>query len=522
MVSLLRTKYPGATITSENKSVSGCDASCMSPQIAGFVQGTTADLIFFQIYGWEQPYATCVNAIRNNAPSAEIALVGNHVDIKEMHSRAFDAYMSDYFVPEYARMNRMGFVDLHGAWRRYLTNHGIKDSALMADGVHPNADGYWLMARMVLPWLTPSDRDRTPPTVASAEARSQTRVAVRFSEPVDSVTASEPANYTVSGATVLSATLLFDWQTVILATTARAAASQIVTVTGVRDRAPTPNIIGGSNTATVATAASYGWSSVDIGTFGYPGTTQHTDGSDQFTLTSFADNTNRYKNESRMAYIAVRGDCEIVARVLSLSGRSVNCEAGVVIREFEDYHSRLVMAGVKGGGNYEVLSRGRVSGSITVGTGASGATPPKYLRIVRRASAFTSAWSSDGVTWTQLTSATVAMGEEALAGVYVFAGRYDSSATATFTNVKVTDGGSAAIRGRSQPPRPDPRMARVRHSVVVSGLLAGQSVSAFDLRGRCVACVGSNSGIAAVPVRAGTVVVRVDGVGERASAYVVP
>jgi hypothetical protein len=93
--------------------------------------------------------------------------------------------------------------------------------------------------------------DVEPPSVTAdvfGGAVGRDELTLRFSEPVDPVTAADPANYSISGgATVRGAALRRDGVTVRLATSALAEGQAYeVSVTGVKDTAATPNAAAGA------------------------------------------------------------------------------------------------------------------------------------------------------------------------------------------------------------------------------------------------------------------------------------
>jgi alpha-mannosidase len=91
--------------------------------------------------------------------------------------------------------------------------------------------------------------DVTPPAVEEAIAVAAIpQVVVRFSEPLDTVSAEDAKRYTVSGGVqVQSATLAADERTVTLALSAPPAEATVLSVRGVRDRAPVGNAAMGQS-----------------------------------------------------------------------------------------------------------------------------------------------------------------------------------------------------------------------------------------------------------------------------------
>jgi len=60
-----------------------------------------------------------------------------------------------------------------------------------------------------------------------------------------------------------------------------------------------------------------------------------------------------------------------------------------------------------------------------------------FLRLSRTANAFAGAWSSDGVSWHDVGSATVSLPSEALAGLALTSHSTPSTATAVFADPSI-------------------------------------------------------------------------------------
>jgi calcineurin-like phosphoesterase family protein/Big-like domain-containing protein/purple acid phosphatase-like protein/lectin family protein/Calx-beta domain-containing protein len=129
-----------------------------------------------------------------------------------------------------------------------------------------------------------NDVDTTRPTLVSAQAVGPGRqVVLTFSELVNQLSVSDVSNYSVSGFVVTNAMLLADGKSVVLtlASWLQDGASYSIRVSGIRDRAASPNIIQPNTTAVfthrlVFLAETFddrnfpGWQIVDEGTIDAP------------------------------------------------------------------------------------------------------------------------------------------------------------------------------------------------------------------------------------------------------------
>jgi len=90
--------------------------------------------------------------------------------------------------------------------------------------------------------------DTVAPTLASASSVGQTVIAIGFSKPVETNSATSIANYSLSGGLVASAASLADAKTVLLTVSPVIYGSNYtVTVNNVQDQASTPNTIAANS-----------------------------------------------------------------------------------------------------------------------------------------------------------------------------------------------------------------------------------------------------------------------------------
>ena len=76
---------------------------------------------------------------------------------------------------------------------------------------------------------------------------------------------------------------------------------------------------------------------------------------------------------------------------------------------------------------------------LTNGTNSTGSTyAPRWLRLTRRGNVFTAFASTDGATWTQVGSETIAMGTATYLGLAVTSHNNAALATDTFDNLGAT------------------------------------------------------------------------------------
>jgi regulation of enolase protein 1 (concanavalin A-like superfamily) len=135
-------------------------------------------------------------------------------------------------------------------------------------------------------------------------------------------------------------------------------------------------------------------------------------------------------------YQTLAGDGEIVARVDSLQEIRSWTNVGVMMREAltgSSSHAYAFQAASTGVG----FTRRVVPGGESTFTGGSGASAPRWLRIVRQGSTFTASESATGTTWTVVGSQTITMPSTIYVGLAVTSASAGSVTTATFSNITV-------------------------------------------------------------------------------------
>ncbi len=130
------------------------------------------------------------------------------------------------------------------------------------------------------------------------------------------------------------------------------------------------------------------------------------------------------------------GDCTITARVVSVDNTHAWAKAGVMIRETLDASSSHVDAIVSSSKGLAMQYRATTGGVSMQAATASGAAP-RWVRLTRTGSLFTSYRSVDGVTFTEIGRVTVPMQSAVRIGLAVTSHNASAVATAAFDNILV-------------------------------------------------------------------------------------
>jgi enterochelin esterase-like enzyme/fibronectin type 3 domain-containing protein/regulation of enolase protein 1 (concanavalin A-like superfamily) len=175
------------------------------------------------------------------------------------------------------------------------------------------------------------------------------------------------------------------------------------------------------------------WLAQDIGSVGLPGWASFTNG--VFTVTGCGADIAGASDAFRFVHVETNGNCSIVARVASLESHvSTWSKAGVMIRESLDTNAANAFIAVTPGNGVTWQYRS-TTGGVTTSATTAGPSAPYWVRLVRSGNTFIGSYSSDGVNWTQLGTATFAMSSSAHVGLAVTSRNLYTLCTATFDRV---------------------------------------------------------------------------------------
>lgn len=153
VVADLRARFPNAQIVAENRHLSGFASQVLVKAMEHDVFSFRPDLIFFHVYGNHIEYENILIAMRSRT-TAEIAICNDHttegdVDANGNYLTSGWTAQIDGYIRTWATKYKCELIDLHREWKAYLDAQKLRPAALLADSVHPNAQGYWLMSELV-------------------------------------------------------------------------------------------------------------------------------------------------------------------------------------------------------------------------------------------------------------------------------------------------------------------------------------------------------------------------------------
>ena len=225
--------------------------------------------------------------------------------------------------------------------------------------------------------------DRVSPTVQSIHNIGGTNLVVTFSEPVNSLSATQSVNYALNnGVAVTGAAAALDGRTLLLTTTPLTpGVTYVLVVNRVQDRAATPNLIA-PNTQILFTALDF--APLDIGNPAVPGTVAPAPNG--VTVSGGGRNIGGASDQFQFAYQERGGDFDFKVRLDSFGGAGAFAQAGLMARKSLQTNSPFasVLATPSIGGTFFEFRE--TTGSVSVTSGSFPVNyPGTWLRLRREA-----------------------------------------------------------------------------------------------------------------------------------------
>jgi hypothetical protein len=174
------------------------------------------------------------------------------------------------------------------------------------------------------------------------------------------------------------------------------------------------------------------WQNEDIGDVGAAGSATESDGT--WTINASGADIWNTTDEFHYVYQSISGDCQIIARVVSVENTNSWAKAGVMIRETLDGDSKHAMMVVTPG-NGTAFQRRTTTGGSSDHTAGSYVTAPYWVKLVRSGNTFTGYESSDGSTWTEVDSVSITMVTDVYIGLAVTSHSDGDLCTAEIDNI---------------------------------------------------------------------------------------
>lgn len=177
------------------------------------------------------------------------------------------------------------------------------------------------------------------------------------------------------------------------------------------------------------------WVTGDIGATGLTGSATHSSGA--FTVEG-AGTIGGTSDKERYLYQTLSGDGSIIARINTLgSTGGTSARVGIQIRDTLASNSKATTLAVNGSGAYKWMRRTTTGGSTSNTNSSSGTAPNIWIRLVRAGNVITASKSTNGTSWTTISSVTVTLATNCYIGLAVGSGSTTALNTSVFNNVSV-------------------------------------------------------------------------------------
>jgi hypothetical protein len=156
VVADLRRRFPDADLEVENRAIGGFASQLLVRPAEHDVYPYYPDLVIFHVYGDHRQYENIIRSIRSRT-AAEVLMQTDHVtkwppepiESSNDAGAKWDHRMHTEILPGIARKYGCGLADIRSAWTDYLKENKLEPSALLADDVHLNDHGKYLMAELI-------------------------------------------------------------------------------------------------------------------------------------------------------------------------------------------------------------------------------------------------------------------------------------------------------------------------------------------------------------------------------------
>jgi hypothetical protein len=157
----IRRRFPHADLTIENRAIGGFASQLLRLPAEHDCYPFYPDLVIFHVYGGDKEYEEIIRNIRSRT-TAEVLMQKDHVtqwpaenpDPNKDKSLWWDDRMNREMLPRIAQKYGCGLVDIRSGWLTYLKAQKLEPKALLRDEVHLNEHGCYVLAQIILRYLT--------------------------------------------------------------------------------------------------------------------------------------------------------------------------------------------------------------------------------------------------------------------------------------------------------------------------------------------------------------------------------
>jgi len=177
----LEMSYPGTPLVIENRAIGGHASDRLVKTAEADLYSFNPDLVIFHVYGSHKSYESIIRRVRERT-TADVMIATDHiVDDEELteetdsktlrlwrwtrwaswlwgghNSLTWAAWTNYAFLPAISNEYGVELVDVRTSWKEYLKQNNLKAHELLADSVHLNTQGEYLMAEILKRYLSPA------------------------------------------------------------------------------------------------------------------------------------------------------------------------------------------------------------------------------------------------------------------------------------------------------------------------------------------------------------------------------
>ena len=177
------------------------------------------------------------------------------------------------------------------------------------------------------------------------------------------------------------------------------------------------------------------WTNLQIGTVSVSPSVEYYGGT--YTINGAGTLAGTSSDVSHYLSQTLTGDGQIIARLSNVQNTGANARFGVMIRDTTNTGAKNAFMGVSPDGTFRFQTRSSNNGATTTVTGGTGTAPNLWVKLVRTGSTFSGYKSSNGTTWTLVSSKTISMSSSIRIGLINGSGATNALNKSSADNVSV-------------------------------------------------------------------------------------
>ena len=151
VVNNLRKRFPYANIVAKNLAIGGFGAHLLVKTSDYDLYSFYPDLLIFHVYGSLVDYEKIIRRTKKYT-TAEIAIWNDHYELEQDPGAIDEAWLkhrNTSFFARIAEKYNLEYIEIRQNWQKYLLGHDLYPQVLLADDIHLNDHGTWLMGQLI-------------------------------------------------------------------------------------------------------------------------------------------------------------------------------------------------------------------------------------------------------------------------------------------------------------------------------------------------------------------------------------